>query len=132
MTKSDCSASVTESKKPSPSFGGSLSGASPMMMSPVAESEIDSTGVDSWTGFPLTPVAGDDAAGVFQTGSESPPIRPHPPKAVPIRTTAAIVTAGKDWLFWRVRGCEFIDGDDTVARQVGSTDERPVLICPDR
>ncbi|GGN34256.1 hypothetical protein FHR83_006047 [Actinoplanes campanulatus] len=29
-------------------------------------------------------------------------------------------------------GYEFIDGDDTVSRQAGSTDERPVLRCPDR
>ena len=45
ITRSAASASLTVSKKPLPPFGGSLPGASPMMMSPVADSEIVSVAV---------------------------------------------------------------------------------------
>ncbi|WP_308285749.1 hypothetical protein [Actinoplanes hulinensis] len=88
----------------------------------MADIVIDSISADSSIGG-----LAEADVGAVQTGESLSWLQPL--KAPLIRTTA---TSRTESFLPEDGGCEFIDGDDTVGRQAGSTDERPVLICPDR
>src|SRR5689334_19428533 len=124
MTRSAASPALTESKNPSPPFAGSRFGALPMMMSPVADSVItpDAAGVDDLGARPAAAAGGSCQLGVPGDGARL--ASATPPRPIPINAASTIVTVrtgrpnrpGRD-----AGGGRFIDGDDTVGAQPGTS-----------